>query len=110
MIICAGPLARYHMTQQAITVDVHAHGVVTFPRDRMQLQFQTVDVFTSDRFAGNPLAVVLNAEGLSTQQMQAIAAEFNLAETHAEKQDGAVTATFIGGRCVPVMSGTIDLA
>ena len=47
----------------------------------MRLQFQTVDVFTSDRFAGNPLAVVLNAEGLSGQQMQAIAAEFNLAET-----------------------------
>jgi trans-2,3-dihydro-3-hydroxyanthranilate isomerase len=47
----------------------------------MRLQFQTVDVFTSDRFAGNPLAVVLNAEDLSTQKMQAIAAEFNLAET-----------------------------
>src|SRR5712691_810456 len=47
----------------------------------MRLQFQTVDVFTSDRFAGNPLAVVLNAEGLSAQQMQTIAAEFNLAET-----------------------------
>src|SRR4051794_6178749 len=47
----------------------------------MRLQFQTVDVFTADRFSGNPLAVVLNAEGLSTEQMQAIAAEFNLAET-----------------------------
>jgi trans-2,3-dihydro-3-hydroxyanthranilate isomerase len=47
----------------------------------MRLQFQTVDVFTSDRFAGNPLAVVLNAEGLSTAEMQAIAAEFNLSET-----------------------------
>jgi trans-2,3-dihydro-3-hydroxyanthranilate isomerase len=47
----------------------------------MRLQFQTVDVFTSNRFAGNPLAVILNAEGLSTRQMQAIAAEFNLAET-----------------------------
>jgi trans-2,3-dihydro-3-hydroxyanthranilate isomerase len=47
----------------------------------MHLQFQTVDVFTADRFSGNPLAVVLNAEGLSTAQMQAIAAEFNLAET-----------------------------
>jgi trans-2,3-dihydro-3-hydroxyanthranilate isomerase len=47
----------------------------------MRLQFETVDVFTSDRFSGNPLAVVLNAEGLSTQQMQSIAAEFNLAET-----------------------------
>src|ERR1700709_2067284 len=47
----------------------------------MPLQFETVDVFTSDRFSGNPLAVVLNAEGLSTEQMQNIAAEFNLAET-----------------------------
>ncbi|MEH2514178.1 trans-2,3-dihydro-3-hydroxyanthranilate isomerase [Nitrobacteraceae bacterium AZCC 1564] len=45
------------------------------------LQFTTVDVFTSDQFSGNPLAVVLNAEGLSSAQMQAIAAEFNLAET-----------------------------
>jgi trans-2,3-dihydro-3-hydroxyanthranilate isomerase len=34
----------------------------------------------------------------------------SLLEAHAEKQDGTVTATFIGGRCVPVMSGTIDLA
>ena len=32
------------------------------------------------------------------------------AQAHAEKQNGTVTATFIGGRCVPVMSGTIDLA
>jgi len=47
----------------------------------MRLQFQTVDVFTGQQFVGNPLAVVLNAEGLSTGQMQAIAAEFNLAET-----------------------------
>jgi trans-2,3-dihydro-3-hydroxyanthranilate isomerase len=47
----------------------------------MRLQFQTVDVFTADQFSGNPLAVVLDAEGLSTRQMQAIAAEFNLAET-----------------------------
>ena len=47
----------------------------------MRLQFQTVDVFTGTQFVGNPLAVVLNAEGLSGGQMQAIAAEFNLAET-----------------------------
>ena len=47
----------------------------------MRLQFQTVDVFTATQFLGNPLAVVLNAEGLSAGQMQAIAAEFNLAET-----------------------------
>jgi trans-2,3-dihydro-3-hydroxyanthranilate isomerase len=47
----------------------------------MKLQFVTVDVFTGTQFAGNPLGVVLNAEGLSGGQMQAIAAEFNLAET-----------------------------
>jgi trans-2,3-dihydro-3-hydroxyanthranilate isomerase len=60
----------------------------------MQLQFATVDVFTADRFSGNPLAVVLNAQGLSTAQMQAIAAEFNLAETTfvLPPRDGANTA------------------
>ena len=47
----------------------------------MKLDFVTVDVFTGTQFAGNPLGVVLNARGLSGGQMQAIAAEFNLAET-----------------------------
>jgi len=47
----------------------------------MQLEFVTVDVFTERRFGGNPLAVVLNADGLTTDQMQAIAGEFNLSET-----------------------------
>jgi trans-2,3-dihydro-3-hydroxyanthranilate isomerase len=47
----------------------------------MKLNFVTVDVFTGTQFKGNPLAVVLNAEGLSGEQMQALAAEFNLAET-----------------------------
>ncbi|HEX6441449.1 MAG TPA: PhzF family phenazine biosynthesis protein [Stellaceae bacterium] len=47
----------------------------------MQLDFVTVDVFTDRRFGGNPLAVVLNADGLSAAQMQAVAGEFNLSET-----------------------------
>jgi trans-2,3-dihydro-3-hydroxyanthranilate isomerase len=47
----------------------------------MRLQFATVDVFTATKFGGNPLAVVLDARGLSAGQMQSIAAEFNLAET-----------------------------
>jgi trans-2,3-dihydro-3-hydroxyanthranilate isomerase len=47
----------------------------------MQLNFVTVDVFTDRQFGGNPLAVVVDADGLSTEQMQRIAAEFNLAET-----------------------------
>src|SRR6185312_504405 len=47
----------------------------------MQRRFVTLDVFTDKRFAGNPLAVVLDAEGLDAQAMQAIAREFNLSET-----------------------------
>jgi len=47
----------------------------------MKLHFVTVDVFTGTQFAGNPLGVVLNAQGLSGGQMQAVAAEFNLSET-----------------------------
>jgi trans-2,3-dihydro-3-hydroxyanthranilate isomerase len=43
--------------------------------------FQTLDVFTETALAGNPLAVVLDAEGLDDARMQAIAAEFNLSET-----------------------------
>lgn len=42
--------------------------------------FVTVDVFTSQRFGGNPLAVFPNAVGLSDAQMQSIANEFNLSE------------------------------
>lgn len=47
----------------------------------MKLPFQTVDVFTDRPFGGNPLAVVTDARGLTTDRMQAIAAEFNYAET-----------------------------
>src|SRR5580704_479165 len=47
----------------------------------MQRRYVTVDVFTDRAFGGNPLAVVLDAGGLSTAQMQAIAVEFNYAET-----------------------------
>jgi trans-2,3-dihydro-3-hydroxyanthranilate isomerase len=47
----------------------------------MQLNFATVDVFTDRQFGGNPLAVVPDARGLTSEQMQAIAAEFNLSET-----------------------------
>ncbi len=47
----------------------------------MRRRFVTVDVFTDRAFGGNPLAVVLDAEGLSTAQMQALAREFNYAET-----------------------------
>jgi trans-2,3-dihydro-3-hydroxyanthranilate isomerase len=45
------------------------------------LPYAVIDVFTDKPFSGNPLAVVLDAEGLSTEQMQQIAGEFNLSET-----------------------------
>jgi trans-2,3-dihydro-3-hydroxyanthranilate isomerase len=47
----------------------------------MQRRYVTVDVFTDRAFGGNQLAVVLDAGGLSTAQMQAIASEFNYVET-----------------------------
>lgn len=47
----------------------------------MKRRFTTLDVFTDRRFAGNPLAVVRDADGLDAAAMQAIAREFNLSET-----------------------------
>jgi len=47
----------------------------------MRRRFVTLDVFTAQRFAGNPLAVVLEPQGLDTAAMQAIAREFNHPET-----------------------------
>ena len=47
----------------------------------MPRRFVTLDVFTDTALTGNPLAVVLDAEGLDSAAMQAIAAEFNLSET-----------------------------
>lgn len=47
----------------------------------MKLDYLLLDVFTRDKLHGNPLAVVLRADGLLDDQMQRIAAEFNLSET-----------------------------
>ncbi len=47
----------------------------------MTRRFATLDVFTTQPLAGNPLAVVLDSEGLDSAAMQAIAREFNLSET-----------------------------
>ena len=45
------------------------------------VEYEVVDVFAPRAFAGNPLAVVLDADGLSTEQCQALANEFALSET-----------------------------
>jgi trans-2,3-dihydro-3-hydroxyanthranilate isomerase len=45
------------------------------------LEYEVVDVFAPRAFAGNPLAVVLGADALTTDQCQALAFEFHLSET-----------------------------
>ena len=47
----------------------------------MRRKFHTLDVFTNTALSGNPLAVVLDCDGLDSARMQAIAREFNLSET-----------------------------
>jgi len=47
----------------------------------MGREIRIVDVFASRRYEGNALAVVLDASGLETKDMQAIARETNLSET-----------------------------
>jgi trans-2,3-dihydro-3-hydroxyanthranilate isomerase len=47
----------------------------------MEHRFYTLDVFTTTRFQGNPLAVITDGDGFSADQMQAIAREMNLSET-----------------------------
>lgn len=47
----------------------------------MDIPYVTCDVFTHQAFGGNPLAVCYDARGLSDEQMQQIATEFNYSET-----------------------------
>jgi trans-2,3-dihydro-3-hydroxyanthranilate isomerase len=47
----------------------------------MERRYYTLDVFTTTRFEGNPLAVITDGDGLSDDAMLAIAREMNLSET-----------------------------
>lgn len=47
----------------------------------MTIPFYIVDVFTNTKYAGNQLAVFMNAEALTTTEMQQIATEINFAES-----------------------------
>ena len=72
----------------------------------MRRRFVTLDVFTNKRFAGNPLAVVLDPDGLDTAAMQTIAREFNLSETvfvfpPADKANRAKLRIFTPARELP---------
>lgn len=57
-------------------------------------RFVIVDVFVEDRFGGNPLAVIPDAEGLSVDDMQRIAREFNFSETTFVMPTNAAGADF----------------
>jgi trans-2,3-dihydro-3-hydroxyanthranilate isomerase len=58
------------------------------------LDYSVVDVFTNEPLAGNPLAVVMNTCGLTTERMQSIAREFNLSETtFIERREDAIERT-----------------
>jgi trans-2,3-dihydro-3-hydroxyanthranilate isomerase len=50
-------------------------------QDRRSLKFYQADVFTTQPFGGNPVAVFPDAKGLSDDQLQQIAREMNLSET-----------------------------
>ncbi|MGH8792248.1 MAG: PhzF family phenazine biosynthesis protein [Stackebrandtia sp.] len=58
------------------------------------MRYEIVDVFTGRAFTGNPLAVVLDAEDLTTGQMQDIAREFNLSETAFTLRPSSDEATY----------------
>jgi trans-2,3-dihydro-3-hydroxyanthranilate isomerase len=72
----------------------------------MPRRFYTLDVFTSQPLAGNPLAVVLDADGLDDERMMAITREFNLSETvflgkPAKAENRASLRIFTPGRELP---------
>ena len=47
----------------------------------MRRRLYQLDVFTNRLYAGNPLAVIIDGDGISTARMQAVAKEMNLSET-----------------------------
>jgi trans-2,3-dihydro-3-hydroxyanthranilate isomerase len=72
----------------------------------MSRRFYTLDVFSGELLTGNPLAVVLDAQGLDDRRMQAIAKEFNLSETvfvtpPAQEGHRAALRIFTPGRELP---------
>lgn len=58
------------------------------------LDYRVVDVFTTTPYAGNPLAVVMGADDLSTRQLQSLAREFNLSETAFPMAASSADATY----------------
>src|SRR3954463_16428196 len=59
----------------------HPPSDTAVPSSSRPYHYRLVDVFTDQRFHGNPLAVFTDARGLNSEQMQRIARELNHAET-----------------------------
>src|SRR5690606_4987182 len=79
---CFGPRGRFIKARADARERSGGRGRLPIGGDvAMKLPYYLLDVFTRDRLSGNPLAVVLKADELSSARMQAIAAEFNLSET-----------------------------
>src|SRR5215217_895453 len=68
-------------TYALVPVVTSAKATVGAVPDPGMLDYEVVDVFAARAFAGNPLAVVFDADELSTEQCQALAFEFHLSET-----------------------------
>lgn len=74
-----------------------------------QFHFVQIDVFTSNRLEGNPLAVFTDARGLSDDEMQALARETNLQETSfifprdaaTEREKGVKVRIFVPEQEIP---------
>ncbi len=72
----------------------------------MSRHYFTLDVFTDKALSGNPLAVVLDSEGLDDEMMQKIAGEFNVSETvfvmpPVDSKNRAKVRIFTPGRELP---------
>ncbi|PGH11441.1 hypothetical protein AJ80_07120 [Polytolypa hystricis UAMH7299] len=75
------------------------------------LRFETLDVFTTSLYAGNPLAVIFLDEQhpISQTQKQQIAREFNLSETIFIHPANKSTGASEGGENEPAISRKIDI-
>jgi trans-2,3-dihydro-3-hydroxyanthranilate isomerase len=83
------------------------------PQSRLELSW--LDVFTDRALGGNPLAVVLDADELTAEQMQALAGELGLSETIFVLEDAARLRIFtpaiempLAGH--PVVGASLELA
>ena len=79
------------------------------------LRVSWLDVFTDRPFAGNPLAVVLDADALDSERMQTIAREFGLSETVFVVEDASRLRIFTPQQELPmaghpVVGASLELA